>query len=484
MRAPELAVRGGRVLLESGPADLDILVEGERIAALARPGLGKKAGETIDARGLYVFPGLIDLHVHFRDPGLTHKEDFASGTRVALRGGFTTVFDMPNVQPATASAEAFRSKLSLAASKAHCDFGLWAGGTDVEEYRTFADLGAVGVKVYQQRSRVKGNAYFDELFCHEDGLLREVFRAAAGAGLPVCLHAGAPEIEEAERERLRAEGRNRMRDLDALRRVPATAVGTAKAIVLAKALGARLHVAHLSLSSPACLDLVRRAKKRGISVTAECPPVALRLEDLDRVGPCGLPFALPAGEIPVYWAALADGAIDALATDHAPHTAEEKAAGREDVWKAPTGYPSLEVSLALGLERVRGGSLGLGRLAVLMSAAPARIAGLFPRKGSIRVGADADLTLVDLRKSWTVRAREMESRAGWSPFEGRRLRGRAVAVVLRGRVALRDGEVLARPGEGRPVAAGQNRRRTLYDRGARVNQAPGGPPRPPETPGG
>jgi dihydroorotase (multifunctional complex type) len=453
VKAPDLAIRGGTVVLETGPADADVVIRGERIAALTAPGFGPVAGETLDARGLHVLPGLIDLHVHFRDPGLTHKEDFATGTRAALAGGFTTVFDMPNVQPATATAGAFRAKAALAASKALCDFGLWAGGTDSGAYRAFADLGAVGIKIYQQQlARIPGNAYFNELFCTEEDALHGVFRGAAEAGLPVCLHAGAPGIEAAERERLIRAGRNRMRDLNALRRIPAAVLGTAKCVHLAEAAGARLHVAHISLSGPECLDLVRRAKKRGARVTAECPPVALTLEDLDRVGPLGLPFALPAGEIPLYWEAMAEGTIDAIATDHAPHTAEEKRLGSKDVWKAPTGYPALEVSLAIGLERVRSGSLGLARLVELMSAAPAKIAGIHPQKGSIRIGADADFTLVDLKKDWTVRAGDMESRAGWSPFEGRRFKGRAVVVVRRGKVAMRDREILARPGDGKFVA--------------------------------
>ena len=223
MKAPDLAVRGGTVLLGTGPVDADVVIRGERIAALTVPGFGPVARDTIDARGLYVLPGLIDLHVHLREPGLTHKEDFATGTRAALAGGFTTVFDMPNVQPATTTTGAFCSKVALAASKAHCDFGLWAGGADPGAYRAFADLGAVGIKIYQQQlARIQGNAYFKELFCTEEDALHEVFRGAAKAGLPVCLHAGAPGIEAAERERLIRAGRTRMQDLNALR----FAVGT------------------------------------------------------------------------------------------------------------------------------------------------------------------------------------------------------------------------------------------------------------------
>lgn len=452
MKAPDLAVRGGTVLLGTGPVDADVVIRGERIAALTVPGFGPVARDTIDARGLYVLPGLIDLHVHLREPGLTHKEDFATGTRAALAGGFTTVFDMPNVQPATTTTGAFCSKVALAASKAHCDFGLWAGGADPGAYRAFADLGAVGIKIYQQQlACIQGNAYFKELFCTEEDALHEVFRGAAKAGLPVCLHAGAPGIEAAERERLIRAGRTRMQDLNALRRIPAATLGTAKCVHLAGAAGARLHVAHISLSGPECLDLIRRAKKRGARVTAECPPVALTLEDLERVGPLGLPFALPADEIPLYWEAMAEGTIDAIATDHAPHTAEEKRLGSENVWKAPTGYPALEVSLAIGLERVRRGSFGLARLVELMSTVPAKIAQIHQIKGSIRIGTDADLTLVDLKAGWTVKAGDMESRAGWSPFEGRRFKGRVISVVRRGRVAMRDREILARSGEGKYV---------------------------------
>ena len=137
-----------------------------------------------------------------------------------------------------------------------------------------------------------------------------------------------------------------------------------------------------------------------------------------------------------------------MGTDHAPHTKKEKLRGSGNVWKAPTGYPALEVSLAIGLEQVRKGTIGLNRLVELMSSTPARIAGLYPRKGSIRIGSDADLTLVDLKSVWTARSRKMESRAGWSPFEGRKFRGRAVGVVLRGMEAMRDGEILAEAGDG------------------------------------
>lgn len=450
MKTPELAVRGGRVFLDSGPVEADVYIRGERIAAITSPNRGAQARETIEARGLCVFPGLVDLHVHFREPGLIHKEDFGSGSRSALAGGVTTVFDMPNVQPATTTPSVFLEKLLMAISKAHCDFGLWAGGTDGDAYPAFADLGAVGVKIYQQQlARIRGNAYFRELFCTEEDALLEVFQSAARARLPICLHAGTPSMETVERERLRRAGRRRMKDLDGLRRIPAASLGTAKCIHLAEATGARLHIAHISLSGPETLDLVRRAKRRGAPVTAECPPVGLTLEDLERVGPYGLPFALPRKEVTLYWQAMADGTIDAVGTDHAPHAREEKLHGKDDVWEAPTGYPALEVSLAIGLQQVRKRILSLERLVELMSATPAKIAGLYPRKGSIRIGADADLTIVDLDAIWTVEARKMESRAGWSPFEGRRLKGRAVGTVLRGREAMRDGEILLRSGDGR-----------------------------------
>lgn len=450
MKAPDLIIQGGSVFLDSGPIDADVCIREERIDAIVAPKSGVVARKVINARGLCVFPGIVDLHVHFREPGLTHKEDFGTGSRAALAGGVTTVFDMPNVQPATTTPLAFREKLLTVASKAHCDFGLWAGGTDGSSYAAFATLGAVGVKIYQQQlAKIRGNAYFRELFCTEEDALLRVFQSAAQARLPVCLHAGAPPMERIAQERLQRDGRCRMEDLDGLRRIPAASLGTAKCIHLAELTGARLHIAHISLSGPECLELVRRAKQRGVSVTAECPPVALTLKDLKRFGPYGLPFSLPKKEILLYWKALEDGTIDAVGTDHAPHTKKEKLRGSDNVWKAPTGYPALEVSLAIGLEQVRKGTISLNRLIESMSSTPARIAGLYPRKGSIRVGSDADLTLVDLESSWTVRAEKMESKAGWSPFEGKKFKGRAVGVVLRGMEAMRDGEILARAGDGK-----------------------------------
>ena len=272
--------------------------------------------------------------------------------------------------------------------------------------------------------------------------------AAAACGLPVALHADNFTLSERERERLKAEGRRDLRALDLLRRTPATPEGTAKALLFAHHAGAHLHVAHIALSAPECVGLVREAKRRGHRVTAECPPVFLTLEDLDRVGPYGLPFALPREEIHFYWRALADGTLDALATDHAPHTAEEKAPGWKDVWQAPTGYPVVELLLPIALTKMQEGLLGLRELVRMTAEAPARILGLYPRKGVIRVGSDADLTLVDLKRRRVVRAENLKSKAGWSPFEGCLLQGWPVATLLRGRVVMREGEILAEGGYG------------------------------------
>ncbi len=447
-----LLVQGGTVVLPTGPERLAIAIQDGRIQALGLDARLPAAGEIIDATGLWVLPGLIDMHVHFRDPGLTHKEDFDSGTQAALAGGVTTVCDMPNTVPPVTAASAFFEKLEAIAPKARCDFALWAGGGRTEDFPSLAAAGAIGIKVYQTRSTAKGAAYSEELFIDDDETLLDVFESAAACGLPVALHADNFALAQRERDRLKREGRRDLRALDLLRRIPATTEGMVKALLFAHHAKAHLHVAHISLGAPECVDWVREAKTKGHRVTAECPPVWLTLEDLDRVGPYGLPFALPREEIDVYWRALADGSIDALATDHAPHTAEEKNPGWEDVWQAPTGYPAVELLLSLAVTKMREGLFGERELVRMTAEAPARILGLYPRKGTIQLGADADLTLVDLQQSREVRSEELRSRAGWSPFEGMRLWGWPVMTILRGRVVMREREILGRPGFGQLVA--------------------------------
>lgn len=454
MREVDLVIKSGTAVLSEGPAKVGIAIQGERIVAVAEDSLLPEAREVIDVPGKIVLPGIIDMHVHFREPGMTHKEDFTTGSRAAVAGGVTTVADMPNQIPPPTTTKTFRSKLDVVGAKSYVDFALLAGGMETKEYPALAKAGACGVKLYQFRSSVKGSPYLDQLCVMNEGQLYDAFEAAAKAALRVFLHADNPHIIDPLRTRLREQGRCDQLDYHEMRDSVATREAVDKAILFAEKTGVRLHLVHISLCSLDCLDSVRAARARGLPITCESVPPILTYEDHKRLGPYALPFALPPSEIEPYWSALASGDIDAIATDHAPHTIEEKEPGWKDVWSCPPGFPAVETSLSLVLTKCAEGVLTLTRLAELMSAGPAKLLGLYPRKGAIRVGSDADLTIVDYPVEAIIDAKKLHSKCGWSPFDGMTVRGVPVMTILRGKVAMRDGEITGTPGDGRFVSPG------------------------------
>lgn len=427
MPMAELVVAGGTVVTEAGSRPADVVVTGGRIATLTEPGAGR-ADRRVDATGLWVLPGMVDIHVHLRDPGLTHKETFATGTAAAARGGITAVADMPNTVPPLLTADDFAAKRAHAEGAAHVDFGLWAGATRPEEFSAFAAAGAVGVKVFLAGPE-QGDQYRDDLGVGDDGQLLEIMDAARRAGLPVAVHLANPAIERTWRRSwrgralpdLRAEicSESRLDKVEAAQRV----------LLLAGHTGARLHLVHVSA---AVLPLVARAKRDGLAVTAESFAPFVSTDDFGRLGVRGYDRYRRPDEITQLWEALVTGAVDNLASDHAPHTWAEKAAGDTDVSACPSGYPELDTIVPMLLHEVLEGRLRPETLVRRYAAAPARIAGWAGRKGAIEPGRDADLVLFDPTASWTVSAADCRSKAGWSPFEGRRLRGRVRRVLLRG----------------------------------------------------
>ncbi len=440
----DLVVHGGLLATSSGLWPGSVAIADGRIAVVADSRTRLEGHTVLDASGQWVLPGIVDAHVHLRDPGMTHKEDFASGTKAAARGGVTTVADMPNTLPPTVTAELFESKLLDVAEKAYVDFALWAGGTRPTEFARFADLGAVGVKIYLNRPG-QGDQYFDELSVGDDGVLYDIFEQAAGLDVLVAVHLSNPPLEArwraTWRERPFEDLRNEIANESRIDKVEAAQ----RVLLLAGATGVRLHIVHVPA---AALPMVHEAKAEGIRVTAES---FLPFMSTDLIGSCGLlgfdRYRRP-DEIRALWEALGSGLIDTLATDHAPHTLAEKMRGNDDVTTCPSGYPELETGLPMMIDRVLAGEIGLDRLVRSMAHQPAVLAGIADRKGAIRPGLDGDLVVVDPLADWTIRGDELATKSGWSPFEGRCLRGRIRAVVQRGRVIVRDGEVLAQPGNG------------------------------------
>jgi dihydroorotase (multifunctional complex type) len=407
--------------------------------------------DQMDASGMLVLPGAIDMHVHFREPGATHKEDFRHGTAAAACGGVTSVCDMPNTKPAVTNAQVLAQKLTAVQSCAHVDFAFWAGGVETDEFAEFRRLGAVGLKVYMNRAPAGSQSYSDELTMPDDATFVRVLRAAAELDWPVSVHVANSSLDDAVQAELMAQGRRQARDVCLMTRSRESAEAQARIIHFAQITRARLHIAHISYNSLEALEGLRIARTMGARVTAEVAPPCLSFADLDRIGAFGTPFAHSDDDNDRYWNALREGLIDAVATDHAPHTREEKLKGAADAWLAPTGYPAVETMLPLLVDAVLRGRLTFERLVAVAAGNPARICS-FESKGAIAIGKDADLAIVDPAAEWVVDEARLHSKAGWSPFHGRRLRGRVRHTFLRGNEIARDGELVASKSGGRPVS--------------------------------
>jgi dihydroorotase len=442
----DLVVRGGRIVSPWGAFVGGLAVHDGVIVAVAEDHGLPSGQEIIDAGGRYVLPGVIDCHVHIREPGYEYKEDWRSGTAAAACGGVTTVFDMPNTLPPTADAESFRAKDARASRSAYVDYGIYGlvGQDNIHHLEKLADLGVIGFKCYMGETTGK-------IPPPDDGTMLEAFGIVGRLGMRVAVHAENDPILQHLVRRLKAAGRT-----DPLAHVESRpdvcaieAVG--RAIAVAEAAKARLHILHESCRDT--LPIIRSAKARGTDVTAEtCPHyLLLKAEDMARLGPILRvnPPVRFAGHAEALWQGLADGTLDMLATDHAPHTPEEKT--RPNIWEGHSGFPGVETAVPLMLTEVNRGRMTIERYVEWSSAAPARAWGLYPRKGALQVGSDADIVIVDMEGEREIRGGDLHSKSKITPFEGMRVRGVPVCTIVRGRIVMRDGQVVGQPGWGRRV---------------------------------
>jgi len=442
----DLVIHGGIVVSPEAAYAASVAISEGRVLAAGAAGAMPDGRETLDATGLHLLPGMIDVHVHFRDPGYPHKEDFATGTAAAAFGGVTTVFDMPNTLPPTGTAEILAQKHAMAARRAYVDYGLYGllGEDTIEAVPELVAGGVIGFKLYM------GNT-FGRIASPSTGAMLEAFEKVAPTGKRISLHAETNSIMERRETRLRASGRT-----DALAHLesrPAVVAieAVSRAAILAEWTGARIHILHIS--SAAELRPLREAKSRGVDITGETGAHYLMLSTEDyarfggiiRVNP---PVREATNQAPL-WAALADGTIDMIATDHAPHAPEEKT--RADIWTVDCGFPGVETHMPLMLTAVREGRLSLCDFVRLSAAAPAKVWGLYPRKGVIQPGSDADIAIVDLDRAWTIDDARLQSRSRITPWHGRAVTGLPLHTLVRGRFVMRDRVLVGAPGWGRPV---------------------------------
>ena len=437
MNSADLLIYGGKVVTPQSVVEANVAIKDGTIIAVGDDGAMPQARERLDATGLYVLPGAIDVHVHFRDPGYPHKEDFASGTAAAAFGGVTTVFDMPNTIPPAGTAEALAAKHRIAAEKAHVDFGLYGllGEDTIEHVPALVAGGVIGFKLYM------GNT-FGRIPCPSTGAMLEAFEVAAPTGKRISLHAETNSIMERREARLRGAGR--LDPLAHLASRPAVVAveAVSRAALLAEWTGARIHILHISSAEE--LRPLREAKARGVDITGETCPHYIMLSSEDyarfagtiRVNP---PVREKRNQEPL-WQALADGTIDLIATDHAPHSPEEKT--RNDIWTVDCGFPGVETQMPLMLTEANAGRFGICDYVRWSAANPARIFGVYPRKGAVAPGSDADITVVDLACESIIEDAALQSRSKITPWNGRRVKGLPIHTLVRGRFVMRNRALL------------------------------------------
>ena len=451
MQTPaDLIIHGGRVVSDSAVIEASLAIRGETIVALGADDAMPPATARFDATGLHILPGAIDSHVHFRDPGYSHKEDWRTGSAAAACGGVTTVFDMPNTKPPTGTLDALALKLEHAKAS-HVDYGIHAllDESNIDQLEALIDAGATSFKCFM------GNT-FGNLPAPSDGAILEAFEIFARRGVRCVVHAENPSIMARRQQRMEAAGRSDAHAHLAARPEVCEIEAIGRAIAFAEWTGARLHIAHHSAADS--LYLLRDAKRRGVDVTSEtCPQyLLLNTADMGRLG--GIlrvnPPVRDARHNAPLWDALLEGVIDMIATDHAPHAPEEKT--RESIWTCDCGFPGVETQMSLMLTEINKGRASIMDYVRWSAVNPARAWGLYGVKGVIRPGADADLALVDLGREALIANDRLHSRSKLTPWNARPVKGVPLHTLVRGRFVMRDRELVGETsGWGRSVKAVQ-----------------------------
>ena len=436
MSTYDLVIRGGTLFNHNGEGLGDVAVCDGKIAAIGDLSTAS-AGEVIDAKGLHVLPGVIDTQVHFREPGNEHKEDLETGTRAAALGGVTAVFEMPNTNPTTSTPEALADKLARAKNRAHVDHAFYVGATS-ENFELLGELerlpGCCGIKTFM------GASTGSLLVPDDEGLDRVVANINRRGAFHCEDEARLKERKSLAREgdwTSHAEVRDDQAGLLAVQRL----------VKAARKYKKRVHVLHISSAIEmeflqGCRD-VATVETLPQFLSFEAPDVYERLKGFAQMNP---PIRYAKDRAALWSLGIAQGVVDVIGTDHAPHTREEKA---KPYPASPSGMPGVQTLVPVMLTHVAEGRLSLARFVDLTSAGALRVFNL-AGKGRMALGYDADFTLVDLKARRTIKHEDQATRSGWTPFDGFEAKGWPMATVIRGRVVMRDGDVVA-PGTGQPI---------------------------------
>ena len=431
----DLILAGGTVVNQDGEHRTDLGIRAGRVAALGDLS-GAAAAERRDCTGLHLLPGVIDSQVHFREPGLDHKEDLESGSRAAVMGGVTAVFEMPNTNPLTTSAEALADKVARAHHRMHCDFAFWVGGTH-ENAALVPELerlpGAAGIKVFVGSST-------GSLLVEDDAGVTEILKRTRRRA---AFHAEDEPMLRARKD-LRVAGDPSSHPV--WRSPEAALKATQRLVRIARATGARIHILHISTKE----EMAYLADAKDVA-TCEVTPHHLTLDGDEAYARLGTlvqmnPPVRGADHRDGIWHGLTQGVADVLGSDHAPHLFSEKAKPYPD---SPSGMTGVQTLVPIMLDHVAAGRLSLARFVDLTSAGPKRLFGI-ARKGRLSVGYDADVTLVDLKRRETIRNDWIASKCGWTPYDGVTVTGWPVGTLVRGHCVMWEG-VVTEPSRGEAV---------------------------------
>jgi len=441
-----LVIRGGTLATDHGVFRAAILVRDGVIAAIGTDLAAPDGATVIDATGLAVFPGGIDAHTHMREPAYTAREGITHGTMAAAAGGITTIIDMPQADPPATTVAAFRQKREADARGSLTDFALYAGavGQPADVLTALHAEGAIAFKSFISAS--------SPAFPHvNDAQLLDALRVMAALGAMLTVHCENNELLQAGLDRMHAAGRTNPLAHAQSRPGYVEIEAVQKTLYYARLAGARVHIAHVS--EPESARMIAAARREGVTASGEtCPQYLLMDEDdLVRLGPYArcAPAIRSRATVEALWPYLRDETLSFVCSDHSPYTIEEKERARGNIFDAPLGLNVIQTMFpALLSEAVHNRGMPLDQFARVTATNPARLFGLYPRKGTIQVGSDADFALYDLDAEWTVRVEDLLSLHKWTPFAGQHLRGKVMWTVLRGQPLWGEGHIRVEPGIG------------------------------------
>jgi len=452
----DLIIKNGRIVTPRSVYKADIGVKNGVITSISTNLASNNTGKIIDAKTKLILPGLIDAHTHLREPGTEHRETFETGTKAAAAGGLTTVFEMPIAQPPVSTEENFKYRHKIVDEKAVIDFGLYggAGKDNTDHLESMWKAGAIGFKTFMINPPPSREEEYWGLYVTDNSQLFNVFREVAKIGLVSAVHAEDSSLVGMLIDELQSSGRKDPRAHLESRPNFVEELAIYAVATLGNIAGINVHVSHLSTREG--LEIIKRAKRQGRSITTETCPHYLLLseEDMDKLGPIAKinPPLRSKRDVETLWQGLRDGSIDILASDHAPYAPPEKLEGYDDIWKSQSGAPQLETTLPLMLTKINEGCLSIQRLVEVMAENPAKIFGVYPRKGSMQVGSDADFTIVDMNKEEIIDPSTMYSKArDLTPYSGWKVKGVPVMTVVRGVVVMDEGEIVGEIGYGKIV---------------------------------